>query len=553
MPGQAAAERAPKRARDPDVWLARVAWSVIALSLLQILLFGFGRDQGIYAVVGDAILRGKMPYRDAWDFKPPGIFLVYAAAEALFGHSMVSVRLVEIASFAVMVFVFRGLGREMLGSSVAGLLGASLAVLVHAELEFWHTAQPEAFGGVLTVCGLALSVGQGAVSPSFPRRAAAWVGAGVLFGVAFLMKPPLGGGAVVCAAYLARSEHHRDRRPARALLPAVVMALGSFLPIVACAIWFVVRGAWPSLAWTLFEFTPGYTALGWNGTPLGFYRYAFFELLVGFSYLLPFGLACAAAFRPMHGREREALLLVAGIASVHVAGIALQAKFFQYHYSATLPLVAWASGIGLYKLWRRVLRFGAPGVFAFSAVVTALVASRVALRHNPGTFWERSYDRMKFLTLRSPTREELDGKLYHVVDYDLDVDRRAARTVARIVPEGRAVYVWGFEPAVYWFSARPPASRYIYDVPQRAAWQRERARADLLSDLAATPPAAIVVQHGDVFGFVTGDELDSHRALETFPELRRMLKKEFSLVDSVDDLDVYARRSDPSEGPAEDD
>src|SRR5262245_36577179 len=41
----------------------------IAFLCVQILMFGFGRDQGIYAMVADRLLRGKMPYRDAWDFK----------------------------------------------------------------------------------------------------------------------------------------------------------------------------------------------------------------------------------------------------------------------------------------------------------------------------------------------------------------------------------------------------------------------------------------------------------------------------------------------------
>src|ERR1041385_2916634 len=454
MTGQPSAEPATKRARDPDVWLARVAWAVVALSLLQILVFGFGRDQGIYAVVGDAVLHGRMPYRDAWDFKPPGIFVVYAFAEALFGRSMASVRLVEIASLIAMVVVLRRLGRDLFGAPVAGLLGGALAVLIHAELEFWHTAQPEAFGGVLTVFGLAMTIGGGTSMPRIRERAVCWFAAGLLFGAAFLMKPPLGGGAIVCAAYSARAEYDNERRAVRFVLPVVVMALGSALPIGVCALWFWIRGAWPNLAWTLFEFTPGYTALGWNGTALGFYRYAFFELLVGFSFVVPLGLVAAAALRPIHGREREALLIVAGIVSVHVAGIALQAKFFQYHYSATLPLVAWAAGVGLYKLWRRALGWRAPGVILYATIVIALVAARVSLRHNPGTFWERSLDRMKFLVLRDPSRAELDQKLYHVVDYDLAVDRRAAAVVARFAPPGDSIFVWGFEPAVYWFAER---------------------------------------------------------------------------------------------------
>src|SRR5690349_11029177 len=139
MTAPASADRAPRPARDPDVWLERVAWVVVVLSLLQILLFGFGRDQGIYAVVGDAMLSGKVPYRDAWDFKPPGIFFVYTFAQALFGRAMISVRIVEVATWVAMVFAFRRLGREMFGSHAAGLLGGAFAVLIHAELEFWHT------------------------------------------------------------------------------------------------------------------------------------------------------------------------------------------------------------------------------------------------------------------------------------------------------------------------------------------------------------------------------------------------------------------------------
>jgi hypothetical protein len=542
MSGRPSTDRGPRIARDPDLWLSRVAWAVIVFSLLQILLFGFGRDQGIYAVVGEAVFAGKVPYRDAWDFKPPGVFFAYSFAQALFGRAMVSIRILEIAAFLGVVFAFRHLGREMFGAPAAGLLGGALATFIHAQLEFWHTAQPEAFGGAFTVFALALTTGPGTSAATFGRRAASWGVGGILFGLSFLMEPPLGGGAIVCAAYLARAEYERLKRPTSFVAPALVMAAGSVSAIAVCALWFWARGAWPHLAWTLFEFTPGYTALGWSGSALGFYGYGLGELLTGFSFLLPVGIAAAVVLRPIHGREREALLLVAGIASVHVAGIALQAKFFQYHYSATLPLVAWASGLGLYKVWRRALNFRAAGVVAYAVVVSALVASRVALRHNPGTFWERTADRMAFLLRRDASRAELDRKLYHVVDYDLDLDRRAGEAVARLASPGEPIFVWGFEPAVYWFSRRAPASRYLYNVPQRAAWQREHARTELLRELAATPPAAIVVQHGDVFNFVTGDDLDSHGALATFPELARLLDDRYRLSETVGDLDIYTSR-----------
>src|SRR5262245_7445629 len=62
----------------------------------NILMYRYGRDQGIYATVADSMLRGGMPYRDAWDFKPPGIFVVYAATRAVFGSGQWAIRLVEV-------------------------------------------------------------------------------------------------------------------------------------------------------------------------------------------------------------------------------------------------------------------------------------------------------------------------------------------------------------------------------------------------------------------------------------------------------------------------
>jgi len=114
--------------------------------------------------------------------------------------------------------------------------------------------------------------------------------------------------------------------------------------------------------------------------------------------------------------------------------------------------------------------------------------------------------------------------------------------VARLAAPTDPVFVWGFEPAVYWFAGREPSSRFVYNVPQRATWQREGARSELMADLRVRPPRVVVVQHGDVFRFVTGDELDSSQALATFPELARMIDEEYRFVESVEDLDVHVRR-----------
>ncbi|MEZ4226042.1 MAG: glycosyltransferase family 39 protein [Polyangiaceae bacterium] len=532
-----------ERNLDPDLWLRVVCWLVIALSALQILLFSFGRDQSIYATVADGVLHGQMPYRDVWDFKPPGIFVVYALAQALFGKTMLAPRLLEVIGLVAGVFAMREIAYIFLGSRRVGLMGGAVAALIHAQLEFWHSGQPETFGGMLTLFALWVT----ARDFSRRRRYVQWTLVGVLFGAAFLLKPPLGGGAIVCAVYLAVREARRLERPVAGLIAFVSVGVASLLPLLACAAWFRARGAWPALHWTLFEFTPGYTRLGWTGRGAAeMFYWGLEEAFFRFSALAAFGCIAAIVIRPMHSREREGIFLLLGVISVHVAGIAMQGKFFQYHYAATLPLIALLAGLGLYKLWRRCLGQGLGGPFAFAAFVAVALSMRIAVR-DLGSFWDRAALRTSYVLGLSNlhSRELLDKELYRVADYNLDANRLVAAEIRQRVPEGEPIYVWGFEPGLYWLSGRPASSRYIYDVPQRVRWERERARRELMQELRDRPPFLVVVQHGDRFSWVTGDDFDSAEAVATFPELESWLQAGYQKTQSIEDFDLYERRPVP--------
>lgn len=533
--------------RDPDGWLRIAAWVVVVAAALQILMFPFGRDQGIYALVGEGMLRGQVPYRDLWDFKPPGIFLVYGLAQGIFGKSMLAPRLVEALGLVAIVLSSARLGETFFGSRTAGMLGGAVAALVHAQLEFWHSGQPETFGGVLTFLGLVLTATEGKRS----RKIGRFIAVGALFGCAALLKPPLGGGALVCAAYLAKREQQAEGTRAGVRAGLVVMA-GVLVPMVLVLLWFWARGGLAALVWTMKDFTPGYTALGWEGqrAPEMFY-YALLEAFFKFSALAAAGVIAAIATTPMHLREREGVFLVLGVIAVHVTGIAMQGKFFQYHYGATLPLIAFLGGLGLYKLWRRCLAGGTGGVLAFMAFITVCVAMRQAVTDLPQDFWERCGIRARYLFSSQKDRDELETQLGSVADVNLSADRAVARELRSRTRSGATVLVWGFEPVIYWLADRKPATRFIYDVPQRTSWERETARAELMKDLRANVPAAIVVQRNDVFPMVTGNTLDSARELKAFPALNALVMSDYELVTTIEDFDLYLRRSPSAEaGPA---
>jgi hypothetical protein len=302
-------------------------------------------------------------------------------------------------------------------------------------------------------------------------------------------------------------------------------------------VWFVLAGAWPDLHWTLFEFTPGYTALGWNDqAPLDMFWYAVKEVTLKYSLLIPTGLALLA-LPAIHPREREGTLLVLGVVVMQLCGVAMQAKFFPYHYGATVPLLAWIAAIGWFKVWRYAK---GPLVWGWAIAVCLLHFDRTPIHDVPGDYWERSTKRLAWLVGLGEfdSKRMLDASLYEAADSHLGANRDVADRLRELTRPDERVFIWGFEPSIYFLSERETPTRFVYNVPQRVTWERDKSRDVLLEELESRPQW-IVVQHHDVFPFVTGDVLDSERSLETFPALSEILKREYEHAERIQDFDLY--------------
>lgn len=496
---------------------AGCAWLLLALTRFELAL-----DQGIYSVVADALLRGDAPYRDAWDFKPPGIYFVYALAKALLGPGMASVRWLEAAGLVSLWPAFAILSRRFAGGALPGLLGAALATSGHVWLGAWHTAQPESFGGVLLAWALVLAT---AAPASASRRDLALVGAGALYALAALMKPPLGGGILVSGAFAAHAAWRaaKAKRARAALRPLCALALGGALPVVGTLAWLAAKGALPAAADALFGFAPAYTRMNFEPGSLRVFLFRSVEfLLFRFSLLHPIGLVLLFALPALAPREREGRLHVLGVLGFVLVGVALQGRFFAYHYGAALHLVALLAGWGLWKLARRDWRYAA-GPLSLAALLLLLAnANGLADPIGGGLLARaRSFD----------TGSARNAPL-----------RRVAAYVAAHTREDERIYVWGFEPLLYELAGRRPASRYIYNAPQRAPWSRNAARAELMDELRAAPPAAILVESGDHHPGTAGSEVDSASALERFGALREFLAQGYTPAARIDRFTIQLRK-----------
>ncbi len=519
----------------------------------QLLEYGYGRDQAIYSLIADAMLRGEAPYRDAWDFKPPGIYVVYAFARAVFGGSFAAVRVFEVLALISLFPAFAIFSRRHVGSTRAGLLCAAVAILAYVPIEFWYTGQPEGFGGVALAWALVCatySPPTGAGRAGERRQLAAWAGAAALYSIAALLKPPLGGGIFVSFAFVVAS-----RRPAaiahgwaRALAaPTLAFAIGGALPVLATLAYFASLGALNDLFRALFVFAPGYTSIDLAGSSawrlLGRSLREWLLLTAPFNLV---GLVALALLPRLSSRERFGIAQVLGVVALSLLGVALQAKFFLYHYAAVLLLTGLLAGWGYWKLWIRARRS------AFTTVAFAAMLAAIAFDLLPGlpemrVFWTRSALRFEAHLkpeLRIPYR---DG-LHDFGDVDAGSNRRAAEWLVANTPAESRLFVWGFEPVIYHLSGRRPASRYIYNVPQRSEWAQAESRGILIQELTAAPPTAIVVVHRDSLPWVTGNPLDSAAALTTFPELQQLLQEEYRHAWRLGDLQILLRRGWPGPG-----
>ncbi len=514
-----------------------VAYALACAVLLALVLtFSFGRDQGIYGEVAARWRQGTWPYAGAWDFKPPGIFLLFVAIQSTLGSGEVALRAAEVASLLLLLAASYSYARDVLRSEVVGLVGGFLALLTHVQLDFWHTAQPETFAAPWLFVALLLAEQSSLAAAAIQ---------GILGGFLFLVKPPLGAAAAM--PLLVAFARTSDRG---AVLRRIAVAFAaSLVPIAAIVFAFHAAGALGALHETLFVFAPGYTKLGWeNETALTLVYRTLERTLTGFSGPISLGLLLRVA-SPLPWARSAGLLASLALC---IVGTALQAKLFPYHFGAILPLAAVLAAEGYASAFGRS-PFGGRAAIAAAALL-AFVA-RGAGRDVQGTFLERSSARLRaFPAFLRGERASLDA-LDKAADLDIAANRALAAWFREAARPDEAVLLFGFEPSVYLTSGRAPASRYLYDVPLRATWSAEH-RARFLADVRASKPAAIALERWDRMKMVTGSEQDSLEAAHAFPEFMALLEAGYLKIDDLGRFERWVRRapetsaSPPPEAPA---
>jgi hypothetical protein len=423
---------------------AAVPAVVLVLVLLGIGYFrGPTLDASVFAVIGDGLRAGAVPYRDLFDHKPPGIYV----AEALVGTALPFLDpwsrawlLTAACSVGTLVVLGRALApRFGTAASALGLLTS--APILGADLFALGGGYTEPVAILPATAGALLVLERG-------TRGRALAG-GLLLGIAGIVSLQLAiaAGATVLLLLL-------RRRGSDAL---GVIAGGVAVTVVTAAI-VAMSGAWDAAIDALVAYNRAYVASNslLVGLPLvALARAAFVATSAGALALLR-----VLALRRIRPTDIEWLAIAWLL--LGVAYVILQQNFFPHYLIAAAPAVVILASAGARGLAASVAPPRSRAGLVLPLVIVVLPSLLGVL-----------------VTERPLGRPE-------------PLVTTAAAVSAATSPEDR-IWVWGNEPELYLLTGRRPATRFAYLFPLVQPGYASPALVErTLADLAADPPTVIV-------------------------------------------------------------
>jgi hypothetical protein len=497
--------------------LLAVGWCLASL------WFPFGWDQGIGAVAGDVVLSGGLPYRDAFDMKGPLVYYTFAAAQALFGRHMWSIRAFEIGLLVAVAPGFCGALIRLASWRVAAWCGIALIFCV-ASMTWFHVSQPDFWASLLLMGALAPLLGRDAVSP------ARLFGGGLLVGLAALFKPFF---AVFGLVLLVRALAPKAALSAK-LRPVGALLAGCALPVLT-AVWLL---AWQGALYDAFAALVLFNVEAYAGIQhldaLGGIREALAWLVRGTKAPGIVGVAALPAVAlGVYGlwleRRSDAVTLVLWL-GIALGCVVLQGKYYVYHWAIAFAPCAILGGFGIHWLFHAGGSAEGGRAGRAMAVLTAAVFLITAAPTPAGEFVSWG----KLVSGRESREEQL--RSFGRFGYNAAEVVATARYVREHTEPGEFVAIFGYPATVVFLAGRKSPSRFIYSMPLLLPGnpRREAFRAEYLEGLKVRSPAYVV--HG-----IHGQ--DSAEALADFPELGSLLERDYTLEERIGRLDLYRRNA----------
>jgi len=478
--------------------------AIVAVLLAPGLVEGPSPDAAVFVLMGLRIRAGDMPYRDLWDHKPPGTYLLNALSQSAFPwlDPWLLCWLLSVVSTALAVLLLFRLLHGRVSTGMAWFWSGVCAVAV--------ASYPTALGGGYTETFALLPL-VAALSLVDSRRGS-WPVAGTiggLLGIACLISVQ----SIPAAAALAGAAALTTEGLRVSARRSVSLLTGGLVPPLLVLGWLVAGGALGAIVDQLLIYSVAYRA-----TSPGLLVVLAVVVLWLACLLLPSLVAIARLVRSPRSSGRIDWVCLAWLVG-YAAFVGYQNRMYLHYVILVLPPLALLAAPTFSGLWARI---GSPraGVrrlaFGLSAATIAMVlvgavfaaeVTEVALG-----------DASRWRVASSATAEWLSAN---------------TRASARL-------FVWGDHPDLYLAAHRVPYGRYVYQYPMvtQGYWSAQKTE-DLIKAWEADPPEIIVETPTDVPLFEVRTESGDGRDYDSLEPLREFVRGHYRLAATTGGLHVY--------------
>ncbi len=505
------------RPAERSLSLGRIAL-VAAICTIPVVLYipfltePFFRDEGLYAAVAQLILDGDVPYRDAFDNKPPMVFAWYALSFLLFGEHIWAPRLLVALLLSASTLLMYLEGR-LLFSHRAGI-GAALALALSFGLATLETGANIEFFMILPLVAALYTFSIGRKT----GQSRWYIAAGFLSGIAIATKHI---SLFVLVLYLALAAWPLLRSQGLSAVASADfrrsvggLAAGCAAAFLAVVAPFVATGTLPDL----WEATVVYALLYVNDVPADqklevLQKSPLYLTLVLGPWMLLAVAGIAQLARSGAGGHGP---LVLGWLAANWLGIIAAGRFYDHYYITLLPALALIAPLGVRYL--RDSRTSRPAGIALTIVFGLLLA--FVLSQNANIYFQ-------------PTPEER-----HIAKYPHD-DRAPwenqgpafGRWIEARTESGDGIYNLGFQSELYFYADRRSPTRFIMDRP---FWTNEEYIGQALTELNADPPLYVIDS-------AINEEWSEQKRYTT--EIKEWIIANYDYVGEVFYADVYKLRT----------
>lgn len=438
-----------------------------ALILLVILIrskflnIPFERDEGAYSYYGKLLTEGKIPYKDFYEQKFPGIFYFYALIVSIFGDTVKAMHtgfiFINIATITLLFF-----SAKKLFSPIAGLIAATtFAITSLTPILSGFTIQSEHGVALFTSVGIFLYA-----MINTTRKSYYYFLMGLAMGMAFMVKTSgmfmlaWGGLFLLIDFFFLPEKNYR-----KLIVNLLLYGAGAFLIIALLFLIIYLKGAFSDMIFWSYEIPKNYVGKIPFKDGVTYFKYTRDAILQDYKFFW-FQVILALGLLFFKNVPLKMKLFALTLSLFAFMMIVPGFYFYGHYWIQLLPALAIVAGFvfsGLNDVLRSRFKITSPRLkYIYLGIFLLFTLSNLAINRNY-YFHPNYYRIMRTVYGSNPFPETMEIAKY---------------ITANSKPEDKVIAM-GSEPEIYFYTKKNCPSRHAYfaaivdNVPQHHQWQRE--------------------------------------------------------------------------------